>query len=161
MELFHGGFLAPNIYYLGQSGCVKFGGLRIAGSSGIFKGNHYWMGNGERVPFSDGALRSVYHTRVLQIVKLGLLGVSSAKDSVAKEGEKGKEDGVDIFLSHDWPSAITSYATPSNLDSLLRAKPFFKKDIETGKSIFLLPLVLPSIHLFTIHPIHPCSYSST
>jgi lariat debranching enzyme len=30
-ELFHGGFVCPNIYYLGNCGVINFGGLRIAG----------------------------------------------------------------------------------------------------------------------------------
>eukprot|EP00983_Pelagomonas_calceolata_P002071 69951-Pelagomonas_calceolata.AAC.1 len=36
-ELYHGGWAAPNIRYLGAAGCIKFGGLRIAGLSGIYK----------------------------------------------------------------------------------------------------------------------------
>jgi hypothetical protein len=36
-ELYHGGWAAPNIHFLGAAGCVKFGGLRIAGLSGIYK----------------------------------------------------------------------------------------------------------------------------
>ena len=51
---YHGGFLAPNIYYLGGSGVVRFNGLRIAGASGIFKSHDYSLGGyGE-------AKRSVY-----------------------------------------------------------------------------------------------------
>ena len=33
----YGGWVAPNIYYLGNAGVVNFGGLRIAGLSGIYK----------------------------------------------------------------------------------------------------------------------------
>lgn len=36
-ELYYGGWAAPNIYFLGFTGCVRFGGLRIAGLSGIYK----------------------------------------------------------------------------------------------------------------------------
>lgn len=41
---YHGGWLAPNIYYLGAAGCVNVGGVRIAGVSGIYKSKHYRMG---------------------------------------------------------------------------------------------------------------------
>jgi lariat debranching enzyme len=40
-ELYHGGFVAPNIYFLGHCGLINFGGLRIGGISGIYKSNHY------------------------------------------------------------------------------------------------------------------------
>jgi hypothetical protein len=36
-ELYYGGWAAPNIYFLGFAGCVRFHGLRIAGLSGINK----------------------------------------------------------------------------------------------------------------------------
>ena len=37
LELYYGGWLAENIYYLGNVGSIIFGGLRITGVSGIFK----------------------------------------------------------------------------------------------------------------------------
>ena len=40
-ELYYGGWVAPNIYYLGAAGVVRFGGLRIAGLSGIYNPRHY------------------------------------------------------------------------------------------------------------------------
>lgn len=43
-ELYHGGWVAPNIYYLGATGVVNVGGLRIAGLSGIYKHDHYDWG---------------------------------------------------------------------------------------------------------------------
>lgn len=43
-ELYHGGWLAPNIYFLGHAGCVRVNGIRIAGASGIFKSNDFRLG---------------------------------------------------------------------------------------------------------------------
>ena len=40
----HGGWLAPNIYFLGIAGCVQVNGLRIAGASGIFKPHDFRSG---------------------------------------------------------------------------------------------------------------------
>lgn len=35
-ELYYGGWVAPNIYYLGAAGVVNYRGLRIGGISGIY-----------------------------------------------------------------------------------------------------------------------------
>ena len=40
----YGGWVAENIYYLGHAGVVEFGGLRIAGISGIYKPYDYKLG---------------------------------------------------------------------------------------------------------------------
>jgi lariat debranching enzyme len=56
-ELFHGGYVAPNIYYLGHAGVVQFGGLRIAGMSGIFKDHDY----------NSGYYEKVFHIRAHQV----------------------------------------------------------------------------------------------
>lgn len=34
-ELPYGGWVAPNIYYMGNAGCVNVGGIRITGISGV------------------------------------------------------------------------------------------------------------------------------
>jgi lariat debranching enzyme len=47
-ELYHGGWLAPNIYYLGEAGCVRVNGVRIAGASGIFKSHDFPRGASRR-----------------------------------------------------------------------------------------------------------------
>jgi hypothetical protein len=39
-----GGWAAPNIYYMGYAGVINFGGVRIAGISGIYKHYNYDKG---------------------------------------------------------------------------------------------------------------------
>lgn len=41
---YYGGWVAPNIYYLGHSGVVKVGDLRIGGISGIYDERDYYKG---------------------------------------------------------------------------------------------------------------------
>ena len=38
------GRVAPNIYFLGQAGCVQVNGIRMAGMSGIYKAGDYRLG---------------------------------------------------------------------------------------------------------------------
>ncbi|KAF8901740.1 lariat debranching enzyme, C-terminal domain-containing protein [Gymnopilus junonius] len=110
-ELYHGGWLAPNIYFLGHAGCVRLNGVRIAGASGIFKGPDFRLGHYEKVPYDAGSMRSIYHIREYNVRRLSLLSSSQ------------------IFLSHDWPSSIEHYG---DLDGLLRRKTFFKEDVKKG-----------------------------
>ena len=111
-ELPFGGWVAPNIYYLGYSGVVNFGGLRIAGLSGIYKSHDYDKGHYESPPFDKNTLRSIYHVRSLDVFKLKLLTTP-----------------VDIGLSHDWPKGVYHYG---NLDELYRWKGFLRKEIESN-----------------------------
>ncbi|KAJ3783125.1 lariat debranching enzyme, C-terminal domain-containing protein [Lentinula aff. detonsa] len=120
-ELFHGGWVAPNIYFLGYAGSVLVNGIRIAGASGIFKGYNFNKGYFERQPYSKDDLRSIYHIRESAIRQLSLLPPSSPSSSTT------------ILLSHDWPLNITSYASPSNLNQLLRKKPYFKQEVSEGR----------------------------
>jgi lariat debranching enzyme len=88
-ELYHGGWLAENIYYLGAAGSVIVNGLRIAGASGIYKDGDYnkggsdtWIwgegeltpwyvvGRFETVPYNHSTMRSTYHTRKYDITRL-------------------------------------------------------------------------------------------
>ncbi|OIT01968.1 lariat debranching enzyme [Nicotiana attenuata] len=40
-ELYYGGWAAPQIYFLGFAGVIKFGNIRIGGLSGIYKSQDY------------------------------------------------------------------------------------------------------------------------
>ena len=68
--LYYGGWAAPNILYMGAAGVVNFGGLRIAGLTGIYKPNHYTCGHFEMPPYDKSTVRSAYHVRDLEVYRL-------------------------------------------------------------------------------------------
>ena len=111
-ELFHGGWVAPNIYYLGHAGVVEVGGLRIAGLSGIFKGGDYHQGHWERPPYDNSSMRSAYHVREYDVWKLLQLS-----------------GHVDIFLSHDWPRGVHRHGDERRL---LQTKRFLEQEVQTN-----------------------------
>lgn len=111
-ELYYGGWAAPQIYFLGFAGVVKFGNVRIGGLSGIYKRHHYYSGHHEKLPYNEQEIRSIYHVREYDVHKLMQV-----------------EEPIDIFLSHDWPVGITDHG---NLKNLLRQKPFFEAEILEG-----------------------------
>lgn len=89
LRRFHGGWLAPGIFFVGNAGCVQVNGIRIAGMSGIFNRHHYRQGNGsssqsehaaeptpgfyEKMPYSYGTMRSIYHIREYNFRRLALV----------------------------------------------------------------------------------------
>eukprot|EP00898_Chlorokybus_atmophyticus_P000848 jgi/Chlat1/1764/Chrsp134S02112 len=111
-ELYHGGWAAPNIYFLGFSGVVRFGGVRIAGLSGIYNANHYHSGYYESVPYGPSTMRSIYHVREYAVRKL-----------------MSVREPIDVFLSHDWPRGIAFHGDTSDL---VRRKAFLKSEIESN-----------------------------
>ncbi|KAK3932451.1 Lariat debranching enzyme [Frankliniella fusca] len=111
-ELAYGGWVAPNIYYLGYAGVIQVAGIRIAGLSGIFKGYNFKLGHFEKAPFSGETMRSVYHIRNLEVFRL-----------------KQISGRLDIALSHDWPTGVCHHG---NMKQLLRFKPFFEEDIRNN-----------------------------
>lgn len=130
-ELPYGGWVAPNIYYLGYAGVVNVNGVRIGGISGtkirdlyclelgwligiyyytgIYKGLDYYKGHFEIAPYDDSTKRSVYHVRQLEVFRL-----------------KQIKSKVDIMLSHDWPREIYHFG---DSDQLCRFKPHFQDEI--------------------------------
>ncbi|WVQ78964.1 hypothetical protein IAT38_001056 [Cryptococcus sp. DSM 104549] len=112
-ELYHGGWLAPNIYYLGAAGSVLVDGIRIAGASGIYKQFDYTKGHHEKVPFNNSTLRSVYHIREYDVMKL--MQLPPAPNT--------------LFMSHDWPISIARHG---DTRGLLKRKPFFEEEIKTN-----------------------------
>ena len=114
-ELKYGGWVAPNIYYLGEFGSVWFRGLQIGGLSGIFNRLSFQRNeiHDEKLPYDYSTLKTVYHIKPKNFLKMNLMN----KD-------------IDIGLSHDWPSEIEQFG---NVKQLIRKKPFFKADIEKGE----------------------------
>ncbi|KAK8923323.1 Lariat debranching enzyme [Metarhizium anisopliae BRIP 53293] len=112
-ELFYGGWVAPNIYYMGAANVLRFGPLRIAAMSGIWKGFDYRKPHHERLPFSGDDVKSFYHVRELDVRKLLLL-----------------QTQVDIGISHDWPRYIENHGDAA---WLFRKKPDFRTESQNGQ----------------------------
>ncbi|EMC91530.1 hypothetical protein BAUCODRAFT_79502 [Baudoinia panamericana UAMH 10762] len=112
-ELYHGGWVAPNIYYLGAANVLRLGSLRIAGMSGIWKGYNYRKPHLERLPYNESDLRSIYHTRELDVRKLLQIRTQ-----------------VDVGISHDWPKGVE---WKGNWKQLFRFKKHLQDDATTGQ----------------------------
>ncbi|CAI6100924.1 unnamed protein product [Clonostachys chloroleuca] len=104
-ELYHGGWLAPNIFYMGAAGVIRYGPWRIAGLSGIYGRPDYRSPHHERLPYDRDGIKSVYHVREYDVEKL--LRVTGH---------------VDIGLTHDWPAWVELCG---EYESLYAAKPHF------------------------------------
>ncbi|KAK3082824.1 hypothetical protein FSP39_006437 [Pinctada imbricata] len=111
-ELPYGGWVAPNIYYMGYASVIQFGGVRIAGLSGIHKGRDSHKGHYEHPPYNGDTMRTAYHTREFEVFRL-----------------KQISRPLDIFLSHDWPRGIYNYG---NTELLLKRKSFFREEVESN-----------------------------
>ncbi|KAG5677050.1 hypothetical protein PVAND_006834 [Polypedilum vanderplanki] len=120
-ELAYGGWVAPNIYYLGYAGVIKVNGIRIGGISGIYRDYLYSKGHFEFPPYDESSIRSVYAVRNLEVFRLKQM--TSSK--------------IDIMLSHDWPQKIWEHGNRDKkfgfVEGLLRLKPAFKSDMDSGK----------------------------
>lgn len=139
LQLPYGGFVAPNIYYMGISNVIHFLGLRIAGISGIYNAYDHLLprpSNSTTVDWHTDK-RSVYHVRDNDLIPLAMLS--------------GK---LDIVMSHDWPNGIAKYG---DMEQLLRRKPYFEKDLKRGElgsplSWYLLRTLRP--HWWTSAHLH-------
>ena len=112
LELFYGGWVAPNIYYMGAAGVLRCGPLRIAGISGIYKRYDYKTPHREQPPFNNQDIKSVYHIREYDVTRL--LHIRTQ---------------VDIGISHDWPSGVEWMG---DSESLFKMKPFFEEEARSN-----------------------------
>eukprot|EP00796_Vickermania_ingenoplastis_P011093 gene11093-7720_t len=126
----YGGFLAPNIYYLGHSGVIVVDDqVCIAGLSGIFKGMDYLRPFPPR-PYTaqENFKRSAYHIRRVEMSKLHGFCRALCHEPEAQSASLSSPAAprIQLFLSHDWPAGITKYG---NEEQLLQQKPFFRDEV--------------------------------
>eukprot|EP01138_Halocafeteria_seosinensis_P014959 gb/GECG01015270.1/.p1 GENE.gb/GECG01015270.1/~~gb/GECG01015270.1/.p1 ORF type:complete len:433 (+),score=41.76 gb/GECG01015270.1/:1-1299(+) len=115
-DLYYGGWVAPNMYFLGHSGSIRVGGLRISGISGIYKDYDFGKPLFERFPLTEKHRRTVYHTRSWECYKLAQLPALGSP--------------VDIMISHDWPTIATSSTdADGDIEQLIRHKQHFGDEI--------------------------------
>ena len=151
-----GGWVAPNIWYMGYSGIINVNGLRIGGISGIFNDRHYRSPHYEKSPYTPSTLRSVYHIREIDVFRMSLLDLpdNDNGDGTGVAAEDKKEGTnvsssprrLNAFLTHDWPQGIALYG---NVESLVRKKSFLKNEIGDGSlgsppAAYLLHLLKPN-----------------
>ncbi|KAJ1560666.1 lariat debranching enzyme, partial [Cladochytrium tenue] len=134
-ELYHGGWVCPNIYFLGFAGVVNFRGLRIAGLTGIYNTQHYELGFYETQPFNSNDCRSIYHVRKYNIFRMAQI-----------------KEPIDVFVSHDWPRGIARHGDTKRL---LAYKKFLADEVHKNilgsyPSEFLLGRLRPS-YWFAAH----------
>ncbi|TYZ67453.1 hypothetical protein PybrP1_011386, partial [[Pythium] brassicae (nom. inval.)] len=139
-ELHYGGWVAPNMFYLGAAGAVSVAGLRVAGLSGIYKAQDYTAGRFERLPLDNSSMRSIYHVRELEVFQLAHLQPQQPQQQEDEEEEKDgaqterrprsrshhRRRRLDVFLSHDWPRGVEQHG---DVRALVRRKPFFQQEI--------------------------------
>lgn len=103
-ELFYGGWVAENIYYLGEAGVIdiettKGDGQkvmhRLGGISGIEGKWDYRRGLFEAMPLNAESIKSIFHYREFDIERFKLFN------------RLATDKKVDVFMSHEWPTMVT------------------------------------------------------
>lgn len=130
----YGGFLAPNIYYLGHSGVVVVDGcITVAGISGIFKAHDYVRPYPNR-PFhvSEASKRSAYHVRRIEVEKL-----KAFVRALRHMQQWGRKWGV---------QSVSPSATAANI-----ANPAQKVSQDGGNDTTNSHITLPPVDIFVSH----------
>ena len=112
---YFGGWVAPNIYYLGASNIIilKKGSthIRLGGISGIYYPLDFVNSQLESFPFNKSSVISCYHQKQIDVLKLSMLDQNSK---------------LDVIISHDWPSAVVKHG---DVEGLLKNKRNFEKEV--------------------------------
>lgn len=112
-ELYYGGWVAKNIYYMGAASIVRLGPLRIAGLTGIWKSYNFRKPHYERLPYNESDMKSIYHVREIDVRKLQQVRTQ-----------------VDIGISHDWPRGVE---WKGDWKKLFRQKAHLEEDARSGQ----------------------------
>ena len=105
-----GGWIAPNMYYMGRAGVIKFGSLRIAGISGIYN-RHEFDEHLPKLAKTANDFHSIFKIRRSDYSVLSQISTP------------------DIVLSHDWPQGIYNHG---DTQTLLRKKRFLTESVNDG-----------------------------
>ena len=132
-QIYYGGYVAENIYYLGRGGVINVKGLRIGGISGIFNKFDYFRGHFEKNENDiKGDKKSIFHYREFEIAKMSHI-----------------KNKLDIFMTHDWPTDIID---SKDFNRIFRLYPQNKETILAGTlgsfpAEFILKLLKPNYYI--------------
>ena len=95
-----GGFIAPNIFYLGRAGIIEYKGIRISGFSGIPSKDDFGKKVTEKFPIRGEDIYTSYYTRSFSPFQLFLYSIFVTNNESKRPN---------ILMSHDWPSGIPKH----------------------------------------------------
>lgn len=88
------------------------------------------VGHWERLPYNNSAMRSIYHIREYNIRRLSLVrSLLLLLPTTYEHTFRSQLSSPSVFLSHDWPQSIEHHG---DVRGLLKRKPFFKNDVNSG-----------------------------
>ena len=105
LENYYGGWLAPNIYFMGFAGVLSFRGLRLGGLSGIYKQQSF------HAPLSTTPLYPPLCCHAT--VPVGGRGGAAAAPSAASAPAVGGEGGADGGVPSAAPAACCRCSFPA------------------------------------------------
>ena len=142
-ELFNslpfGGYIAPNVFYMGKSSIVDYKGIRIAGLSGIYDPVYYSKKYDYISPNNPNpAVEKLYSSHFIRACDPFQLELFSSYESAKK---------VDILMTHDWGSGIVAQDPRffAN-DRLAHKRHLFKEDIAHTFGLPFAPEIVKSLN---------------
>lgn len=115
-----GGWIAPNMWYMGDYSLARVRGIVICGISGI-----YYEPDTELPRFEPHLFATNYSEACNSDARFSAYHVRRATTNILS---KIPPDIVDVMVTHDWPAGIERFG---NLDKLLKEKPWFEQDVSS------------------------------